>query len=81
MRFFFSTVITMFCSFINYFVSNTFCVVFLFFSLVLRTLCCQFLDCPFLIALSVFSKVYLLTKVVSFIPTRSDEKCIQYNLL
>jgi hypothetical protein len=39
------------------------------------------LDCPFLIALSMFSKVYLLTKVASFIPTRSDEKCTQYNLL
>ena len=64
----------------NYSVSNTYCVVF-FSARLENPMLPVSLDCPFLIALSVFSKVYLLTKVASFILTRSDEKCTQYNLL
>jgi len=82
MRFFFiCTVITMLGSSINYSDSNTYCVVLFFFARLEKPMLPVSLDCPFLIALSVFSKMYLLTKVASFIPTRSDEKCTQYNLL
>jgi hypothetical protein len=65
-------------------VSNTYCVVFLFcfYRLVLPV----FLDCPLLIALSVFSNVYLLRQSVHIATNvvRSNSaqvRCIRYNIM
>jgi hypothetical protein len=53
-----SCLIHVICACLHIVVSNTYCVVFLFFVFLSRVPVS--LDCPFLIALSVFSNVYLL---------------------